>query len=98
KDQQPKHRVVAKFLEQWAHVAPALFSAPKISRGAGKGPGRSQGLKFGDFGQSLISRVRTNVRRRTSKITAVDHPNSNMPFIAVRGPSSRQRSTGSTSP
>src|SRR5262249_34168053 len=47
-----------------------------------------------DFDQSLISRVRTNVRRRTSKMTAVDHPNSNMPFIAVRGPTSRQLSTG----
>src|SRR5262249_21484162 len=37
------------------------------------------------LGQSLISRVRTNVRRRISKMTAVDHPTSNMPSIAVRG-------------
>jgi hypothetical protein len=38
------------------------------------------------------------VLRSTSKMTAVDQPNSNTQFIAVMGPSSRQRSTGSTSP
>src|SRR5262249_40773195 len=36
--------------------------------------------------------------RNISKITAVDHPNSNTPFIAIIGPSRRQRSTGTTSP
>ena len=36
--------------------------------------------------------------RSTSKITAVDQPNSSMPFIAVIGPSSRQGSTGVMSP
>jgi hypothetical protein len=39
-----------------------------------------------------------NVRRSTSKMTAVDQPNSSTPFIAVIGPRSRQRSTGVTSP
>ena len=34
----------------------------------------------------------------TSKMTAVDHPNNSAPFIAVIGPSSRQPSTGITSP
>jgi len=38
------------------------------------------------------------VLRSTSKMTAVDQPNSSTPFIAVIGPSSRQRSTGVTSP
>ena len=41
---------------------------------------------------------RTSVRRSTSKITAVDHPNSSTPFIAVSGPSSCQRGTGTMSP
>jgi hypothetical protein len=38
------------------------------------------------------------VLRNTSKMTAVDQPNSSTPFIAVNGPSSRQRSPGITSP
>ena len=35
---------------------------------------------------------------RTSKITAVDQPNNSTPFIAVIGPSKRQRGTGTISP
>jgi hypothetical protein len=46
----------------------------------------------------LYRSKRTKVFRNTSKITAVDHPNSNTPFIAVMGLSKRQRSTGTTSP
>jgi hypothetical protein len=38
------------------------------------------------------------VLRRISKMTAVDQPNSNHPFIAVIGPSSCQRLTGIMSP
>jgi hypothetical protein len=38
------------------------------------------------------------VFRRTSKMTAVDQPNSSTPFIAVIGPSKCQRCTGVTSP
>jgi hypothetical protein len=38
------------------------------------------------------------VLRNTSKMTAVDQPNSSTPFVAVRGPSSRQSATGVTSP
>ena len=41
--------------------------------------------------------IRT-VLRSTSKITAVDQPNSSTPFIAVSGPSSRQRVAGTMSP
>jgi hypothetical protein len=39
-----------------------------------------------------------SVRRSTSKMTAVDQPNSSTPFIAVTGPSSCHRATGVTSP
>jgi AcrR family transcriptional regulator len=39
-----------------------------------------------------------NVLRSTSKMTAVDQPNNSTPFIAVIGPSKRQRSNGITSP
>jgi hypothetical protein len=42
--------------------------------------------------------VRAKVLRRTSKMTAVDHPNISMPFIAVIGPNSRQLSNGITLP
>ena len=38
------------------------------------------------------------VLRSTSRMTAVDQPNSSTPFIAVIGPSSCQRTTGITSP
>jgi hypothetical protein len=38
------------------------------------------------------------VLRSTSKMTAVDQPNTSTPFIAVIGPISRHRSTGITSP
>jgi Ca2+:H+ antiporter len=41
---------------------------------------------------------RTIALRSTSKMTAVDHPNSSTPFIAVIGPSNRHRATGRTSP
>jgi hypothetical protein len=41
---------------------------------------------------------RSIVRRSTSNMTAVDHPKSSTPFIAVMGPSSCHRSTGVTSP
>ena len=41
---------------------------------------------------------RAMVLRSTSKTTAVDHPNSSTPFIAVIGPSNRQLSIGTMSP
>jgi hypothetical protein len=39
-----------------------------------------------------------SVLRRTSKMTAVDQPNTSMPFIAVIGPISRHCSVATTSP
>jgi hypothetical protein len=42
--------------------------------------------------------MRANALRSTSKMIAVDHPNSNTPFIAVIGPSKRQSCVGRTSP
>jgi hypothetical protein len=45
----------------------------------------------------LSSRMRI-ARVSTSKMTAADQPNSKTPFIAVIGPSRRQRCTGKTSP
>jgi hypothetical protein len=64
-----------------------------------RGNGTNELIRF--TGPPVLRRYQgcvVNVLRSTSKITAVDHPNNNTPFIAVIGPSSRQRSTGSTSP
>src|SRR5204863_9907362 len=52
--------------------------------------------RFCSFPPSLPPAV--SVIRNTSKITAVDQPNSSTPFIAVIGPSKCQRTTGVTSP
>jgi hypothetical protein len=57
--------------------------------------GQQQALRPGCLTLAFAECV---VRRSTSKMTAVDQPNSSTPFIAVIGPSSRQRSTGMTSP
>src|SRR3954451_1082587 len=48
-------------------------------------------------GPNVIA-LRSMLRRSTSKMTAVDHPNISAPFIAVSGPSSFQRSTVTMSP
>jgi len=48
--------------------------------------------------QDLSFVISINTFCSTSKITAVDQPNISTPFIAVIGPSKRQRSTGVTSP
>jgi hypothetical protein len=47
---------------------------------------------------SLAFAAECIARLSTSKMTAVDQPNISTPFIAVIGPSSRQRSTGITLP
>jgi hypothetical protein len=50
------------------------------------------------YPESATSELIFIVFCRTSKMTAVDHPNIRAPFIAVIGPSSFQSSTGVTSP
>jgi hypothetical protein len=91
---------VAIYTEHWHHVSP-LRKPPaahgqlglRLPRGVLRSApvGRAQVCTCG-CGPSLT------VLRSTSKITAVDQPNSSTPFIAVIGPSSRQRSNGVTSP
>ena len=51
-----------------------------------------------DCAQGAAASARAMALRSTSKMTAVDHPYSNTPFIAAIGPSNRQRSTGTISP
>src|SRR5262249_8329493 len=51
-----------------------------------------------DYYSSGMLPVRASALRSTSKMTAVDHPNSRKPFIAVIGPSRSQRFTGTMSP
>jgi hypothetical protein len=50
------------------------------------------------FYAAAALRIVVSAFRNASKITAVDQPNNNTPFIAVIGPSRCQRSTGVTSP
>lgn len=54
--------------------------------------------KLESYRSPLEVPTRAQVFRSTSKITAVDHPNSSAPFMAVIGPSNRQRSSGTISP
>src|SRR5438105_1601730 len=60
-------------------------------------------VKFGRADKSIhcgssSKSTRRIVLRSTSKMTAVDQPNSITPFIAVSGPSRRQSCTGVMSP
>jgi hypothetical protein len=50
------------------------------------------------FQSAAVSKLIIIAFCSTSYMTAVDHPNISAPFIAVKGPSSRQPSTGVTSP
>jgi hypothetical protein len=66
-------------------------------KGTSTGLGRPEVHRSGAHDTFILLRLRMACRS-TSKMTAVDQPNSRTPFIAAIGPSRRQRSTGTTSP
>jgi hypothetical protein len=81
-------RQVITATHKWHWAGPAIMSVA--------GPHYLRHQRFSTASASLPPAI--NVIRNTSKITAVDQPNSSTPFIAVIGPSRCQRSTGVTSP
>ena len=92
-----RRRMIRKTSSILKGLADAATSKPKARASSEMNNAGHHAPYFGHPRFSPLPLARS-VMRNTSKITAVDQPNSSTPFIAVIGPSKCQRTTGVTSP